>query len=268
MSTASAPLEGVASDGPDSSFGTNVSASRWCPRKSTTPQWVRGRTGPGSGYEKYCTAKITSQPELRELSFDEEPGGSRPPCLGKPRGPQERVQHRGAACRRCAHGVPRCYTLWSYTLHILTRFRNDNNINNMADPLDVSEAKCQPEHCTDTATHILLVQGRSPTPRSPKHQVRLLVARAGQPIEAPCNNTSGPGACWLVCPRLWGDIEAVQVTSGGGGGWGGAGRQTSTFLKSCCDKLLLPCTEYHGGPSDSVLRRGGGPVLRQGGGCV
>ena len=26
--------------------------------------------------------------------FDEEPGGSRPPCLGEPRGPQERIQQR------------------------------------------------------------------------------------------------------------------------------------------------------------------------------
>ena len=33
------------------------------------------------------------QHELFDV-FDEEPGGSRPPCLGEPRGPQERVQHR------------------------------------------------------------------------------------------------------------------------------------------------------------------------------
>ena len=58
---------------------------------------------------------------------------------------------------------------------------------------DVHEAGGQPELCTDTATNVLLVQGRSPTPRSPNHQVCLLVARAGQPIEAPCN-TSGPVA--------------------------------------------------------------------------
>ena len=31
------------------------------------------------------------QPELFQL-FEEEPGGSRPPCLGEPRGPQENVQ--------------------------------------------------------------------------------------------------------------------------------------------------------------------------------
>ena len=31
------------------------------------------------------------QPELFQL-FEEEPGGSRPPCLGEPRGPQEKVQ--------------------------------------------------------------------------------------------------------------------------------------------------------------------------------
>ena len=33
----------------------------------------------------------TPQPELFEL-YEEEPGGSRPPCLGEPRGPQEKVQ--------------------------------------------------------------------------------------------------------------------------------------------------------------------------------
>ena len=58
---------------------------------------------------------------------------------------------------------------------------------------DIHEAGGQPEPCKDTATNILLVQGRSPTPRSPNHQVCLLVAPAGQPIEAPCN-TLGPVA--------------------------------------------------------------------------
>ena len=42
-----------------------------------------------------CTAKMRThlppQPELFSL-FEEEPGGSRPPCLGEPPGPQERVQ--------------------------------------------------------------------------------------------------------------------------------------------------------------------------------
>ena len=53
MSTAPVPLEGRASDGSDSSFGTNVSASPWpCPRRSTTPHDVRGRTLPGSGFER------------------------------------------------------------------------------------------------------------------------------------------------------------------------------------------------------------------------
>ena len=33
------------------------------------------------------------------------------------------------------------------------------------------------------------------------------------------------------------------------------------FLKSCCDSLLLPCTEFQGSASDSVLRRLGGPVF-------
>ena len=33
----------------------------------------------------------TSQPELIQL-FEEEPGGAKPPCLGEPRGPQEKVQ--------------------------------------------------------------------------------------------------------------------------------------------------------------------------------
>ena len=32
------------------------------------------------------------QPELFQLFEEEEPGGSRPPCLGEPRGPQEKVQ--------------------------------------------------------------------------------------------------------------------------------------------------------------------------------
>ena len=32
------------------------------------------------------------QPELFQLFEDEEPGGSRPPCLGEPRGPQEKFQ--------------------------------------------------------------------------------------------------------------------------------------------------------------------------------
>ena len=45
----------------------------------------------------------------------------------------------------------------------------------------VGEAESQPEPCTDTATNVRLVQGRSPTPRSANHQVRLLVARAVQP---------------------------------------------------------------------------------------
>ena len=35
----------------------------------------------------------TPQPELFQL-FEEEPGGSRPPCLGEPRGPQDQDQQR------------------------------------------------------------------------------------------------------------------------------------------------------------------------------
>ena len=43
-----------------------------------------------------CSARPSSgctppQPELFQL-YEEEPGGSRPPCLGEPRGPQEKVQ--------------------------------------------------------------------------------------------------------------------------------------------------------------------------------
>ena len=49
------------------------------------------------GYEMYFTATIqdnpTPQPELFQL-FEEEPGGSRPPCLGELWGSQERVQLR------------------------------------------------------------------------------------------------------------------------------------------------------------------------------
>ena len=37
--------------------------------------------------------QLPSQPELFQL-FEEEPCGSRPPCLSEPRGPQEKVQQR------------------------------------------------------------------------------------------------------------------------------------------------------------------------------
>ena len=74
-----------------------------------------------------------------------------------------------------------------------TRTTTTKTTKTIAAAADIHEAGSQPEPCTDTATNILLVLGRSPTPRSPNHQVCLLVARAGQPIEAPCN-TSGPVA--------------------------------------------------------------------------
>ena len=73
------------------------------------------------------------------------------------------------------------------------------------------------------------VHGRSPTPRSPNHQVRLLVARAGQPIEARCN-TSGPVPClgsfwltweWCVLATEAVGIEEVEAVKSGGGGGGG-----------------------------------------------
>ena len=65
------------------------------------------------GRAKQVPRETTSQLELFQL-YEEEPGGSRPPCLGEPRGPQERVQRhtveqmanfapRGADSRRsCA----------------------------------------------------------------------------------------------------------------------------------------------------------------------
>ena len=52
--------------------------------------------GCGVGFEMHYTAKFRApapQPELFQLYEDEEePGGSRPPCLGEPREPQEKVQ--------------------------------------------------------------------------------------------------------------------------------------------------------------------------------
>ena len=54
------------------------------------------------GHELNYTAKTgdpsspphTPQPELFELSFEEEPSGSQPPCLGEPREPQDQDQLR------------------------------------------------------------------------------------------------------------------------------------------------------------------------------
>ena len=58
----------------------------------------RGETGQGKGGRGVRDAlhgqvpgQPTPQPELFQL-FEEEYGGSRPPCLGEPRGLQERVQ--------------------------------------------------------------------------------------------------------------------------------------------------------------------------------
>ena len=73
MLTAPALLEGGASDGSDSSFGTNV----WRGFRDVLHSRILGAPTP--------------QPELFQL-YEEEPGGSRPLCLGEPREPQEKVQ--------------------------------------------------------------------------------------------------------------------------------------------------------------------------------
>ena len=64
------------------------------PRSQSTA--TRARGGRERHEQKY-TAKFRKtpppQPELFQL-YEEEPGGSRPPCLGEPRGPQERGLRR------------------------------------------------------------------------------------------------------------------------------------------------------------------------------
>ena len=61
--------------------------------KSTIFHEVRGRTGPGSGYEKYYTASFRDNPSL-SWSSSRCLRKSPPPCLGEPRESQERVQLR------------------------------------------------------------------------------------------------------------------------------------------------------------------------------
>ena len=51
-------------------------------RNATAGRWVRDLL------HGEVPGQPTSQPELFQL-FEEEPGGSRPPCLGEPQGPQE-----------------------------------------------------------------------------------------------------------------------------------------------------------------------------------
>ena len=54
-------------------------------RKDWAGEWVR------DALHGQVPGAPTSQLELFQL-YEEEPGGSRPPCLGEPRGPQEKVQ--------------------------------------------------------------------------------------------------------------------------------------------------------------------------------
>ena len=69
------------------------------------------------------------------------------------------------------------------------------------------------------------VQGGSPTSRRPNHQVRLLVARAGQPIGAPCNTSGQLLAGWRgrgvssppgPTPRRWRRWRRAAVAAGAG----------------------------------------------------
>ena len=81
----------------DSSCETNVRASRWpCPRRSTTPQGVRGKNqGREVGTRRTRRPSSGENPLPSRSSSSctrKSPGGSRPPCLGDPRGPQERIQ--------------------------------------------------------------------------------------------------------------------------------------------------------------------------------
>ena len=72
--------------------------SQWpLPNLSTTAHSARRWLGPGREVRVEVHANDPEQPpsqsELFDV-FDEEPGGSRPPCLGELRGPQVVVQRR------------------------------------------------------------------------------------------------------------------------------------------------------------------------------
>ena len=88
MSTASASLEGGESGDSVSSFGTTVreEAPRG-QRKDRAGRWSR------DVLHGQVPGAPTPQPELFQL-YEEEPGGSRPPCLDEPRGPQDKDQQR------------------------------------------------------------------------------------------------------------------------------------------------------------------------------
>ena len=58
------------------------------------------------------------QPELFQL-FEEEPGGSRPPCLGEPRGPQDKDQLR--AVEQIADYAPMVQILDSPVPHMVVQ---------------------------------------------------------------------------------------------------------------------------------------------------
>ena len=72
-----------------------TSSSRCKCSNTTPPHGDRARPGAGRRYELHVAAMIwrnfTPQPVLLSL-YDEEPSGSRLPCLVEPLGPQERIQ--------------------------------------------------------------------------------------------------------------------------------------------------------------------------------
>ena len=86
----------------------------------------------------------------------------------------------------------------------------------------MGEAKSQPELCTDSATHILLVQGRSPTSRLPYAEKGTRVTRqsgAGRSASAELASFA------LMRQRLFSPSRSKQAVAAAGEEreWGGAG---------------------------------------------
>ena len=117
------PHEG-GSDGYASSCGMHAWPSRcsW-PRGTTTqPHGDRSRPGAGRRYELHVTAKFQNYllPNRTSSSCTRKSaGGSRPPCLGEPQGPQGRVQQRTSSsptsypwCWFCTFLCRRWATSW------------------------------------------------------------------------------------------------------------------------------------------------------------